>query len=85
MYIDLYSDEMVITVHRWFVNKAFLGDWLYTRLGDLAARVTPNLEGEISKPRATADTKLVSQKKSIDTIAREVMQGKWGNGAERKK
>ena len=25
-----------------------------------------------------------SGKKSVDTIAREVIQGKWGNGADRK-
>ena len=37
------SDEMVITVHRWFANKSCPGDWLYNRLGDLAARVTANL------------------------------------------
>ena len=24
-------------------------------------------------------------KKSVDEVAREVIQGKWGNGAERKK
>ncbi len=34
------SNEMVITVHRWFANKACPGDWLYNRLGDLAAKVT---------------------------------------------
>ena len=34
------ADEMVLTVHRWFANKACPGDWLYNRLGDLAARVT---------------------------------------------
>ena len=39
------SDEMVITVHRWFANKSCPGDWLYNRLGDLAARVTANLGG----------------------------------------
>lgn len=37
------SNEMVITVHRWFANKSCPGDWLYNRLGDLAARVTANL------------------------------------------
>lgn len=37
------SNEMVITVHRWFANKSCPGDWLYDRLGDLAARVTANL------------------------------------------
>lgn len=39
------SGEMVITVHRWFANKSCPGDWLYNRLGDLAARVTANLSG----------------------------------------
>lgn len=39
------SDEMVITVHRWFANKSCPGDWLYSRLGDLAARVTTQLGG----------------------------------------
>ena len=39
------DDEMVITVHRWFANKSCPGDWLYSRLSDLAARVTANLGG----------------------------------------
>lgn len=37
------GDEMVITVHRWFANKACPGDWLYSRLGNLAADVTAQL------------------------------------------
>ena len=36
-------DEMVLTVHRWFANKSCPGDWLYSRLGDLAAKVTDAL------------------------------------------
>ena len=44
----LKSDEMVITVHRWFANKSCPGNWLYTRLGDLAAKVTANLGGNTS-------------------------------------
>ncbi len=39
------SDEMVLTVHRWFANKSCPGNWLYARLGDLAAKVTANLGG----------------------------------------
>ena len=39
------SDEMVLTVHRWFANKSCPGDWLYARLGDLASRVTAQLGG----------------------------------------
>lgn len=38
-------DEMVLTVHRWFANKSCPGDWLYSRLGDLAKKVTANLSG----------------------------------------
>lgn len=37
------SDEMVLTVHRWFANKSCPGDWLYNRLGDLASKVTSSL------------------------------------------
>ena len=42
------SDEMVITVHRWFANKSCPGNWLYARLGDLATKVTANLGGDTS-------------------------------------
>lgn len=152
------SDEMVITVHRWFANKSCPGNWLYERLGDLAAKVTANLNGtapadtkkdtlyrvqvgaysvksnadsQLKKVKAAGfDTYMVkvgglykiqvgayskksnaetmqkrlkekgfdafittqsgsavaeTSKKSIDTIAREVLRGDWGNGAERKK
>ena len=44
------SDEMIITVHRWFANKSCPGDWLYNRLGDLAAEVTKRLSGTSSAP-----------------------------------
>ena len=36
-------DEMVLTVHRWFANKSCPGDWLYSRMGDLAKKVTAAL------------------------------------------
>lgn len=37
------SDEMVMTVHRWFANKACPGEWLYSRHGQIAAEVTKRL------------------------------------------
>ena len=37
------SDEMVLTVHRWFANKSCPGNWMYARMGDLAAKVTAAL------------------------------------------
>ena len=44
------ADEMIITVHRWFANKSCPGDWLYNRLGDLAAKVTSRLGGAAPQP-----------------------------------
>lgn len=39
------SDEMVLTVHRWFANKSCPGNWMYARMGDLAKKVTAQLGG----------------------------------------
>lgn len=51
------EDEMVLTVHRWFKNKACPGDWLYSRLGNVAAAVTQRLQSgekiENTKPQVT--------------------------------
>lgn len=47
------ADEMIITVHRWFANKSCPGDWLYNRLGDLAAKVTSRLGGGSEQPSGT--------------------------------
>ena len=41
-------DEMVLTVHRWFVNKSCPGNWMYARMGDLAEKVTAQLGGSAS-------------------------------------
>lgn len=43
------SDEMILTVHRWFKNKACPGDWLYSRLGKLAEIVTQRIGGSPTK------------------------------------
>ena len=40
------SDEMVLTVHRWFANKSCPGNWMYARMGDLAEKVTTALGGD---------------------------------------
>ena len=41
------SDEMVLTVHRWFANKSCPGNWMYARMGDLASKVTAALGGDV--------------------------------------
>ena len=62
------SNEMVMTVHRWFANKACPGEYLYSRHSAIAEAVNQ-----------------IIGLKSVDEIAREVIAGKWGNGAERKR
>ena len=69
------QDEMVLTVHRWFANKSCPGDWLYSRLGDVAAKVTANLSGVSTTPTTS---------KTTEEVAKEVIAGKWGNRQYRK-
>jgi hypothetical protein len=64
-------DEMVLTVHRWFANKSCPGDWLYSRLGDLAEKVTAAL-GSV----AVSDT--ASGTDDVKTIW-DYLYGKLGN------
>ena len=47
------ANEMVLTVHRWFANKSCPGDWMYQRMGDLAAKVTAKLGGAIKTSTPT--------------------------------
>ena len=42
------SGEMILTVHRWFANKSCPGNWLYSRMSDLAEKVTAVLGGSAS-------------------------------------
>lgn len=44
------SDEMLLTVHRWFANKSCPGNWMYARMGDLANKVTTRLGGGFTIP-----------------------------------
>ena len=118
------ADEMVLTVHRWFANKSCPGDWMYSRMGDLASKVTAKLGGSSASNPGTSggnvlyrvqtgafsnkanadamaaklkaagfDTYITTKsgtavssvaKKSVDELAREVIQGLWGNGQDRK-
>lgn len=49
-------DEMVITVHRWFASKSCPGDYIYARLGQMAAEVTARLSGYAAKAPANKET-----------------------------
>ena len=37
------SDEMLLSVHRWFARKSCPGNWLFGKLGDLAQAVNSQL------------------------------------------
>ena len=75
------SDEILITVHRWFDNKACPGDQLYNRLGDLARRVTEKLGGSEVKPkkptityRVYADNRWYNEVKGLGNVAGRAKQ-----------
>ena len=81
------SDEMIITVHRWFDNKACPGDWLYSRLGDLASKVTARLTGkeETKKEEKTVNIELNtlrrgSKGEQVKTIQRILYIRGWKDG-----
>lgn len=44
------SDEMVMTVHRWFANKSCPGDYLYNRHSQIAAEVNKLLNSAEKEP-----------------------------------
>ena len=50
------SGEMILTVHRWFANKSCPGNWMYARMGDLAAKVTAQLGGSGTDSKGGATT-----------------------------
>lgn len=66
------SDEMILTVHRWFANKSCPGDWMYARMGDLAQKVTAALGG-------TADLPEVEPVKDTERQIWDYLFGRIGN------
>ncbi len=62
------SDEMVITVHRWFANKSCPGNWLYARLGDLANQVTKQLGGSTTITKAGPQASALKNFSDADVI-----------------
>lgn len=55
------TDELLMTVHRWFANKACPGAYLYSRHGEIAAEVTRRLKGDEADMTAEDVKKLVAQ------------------------
>lgn len=94
------SNEMILTVHRWFSNKSCPGDYLYNKHSEIARITTERLQAdkkegsceEMGCPywvnnRCTKDTVIETpkeNKKTNEEIAKEVIKGLWGNGQARK-
>ena len=50
------TNEMVLTVHRWFdADKSCPGNWLMARMDDLATKVTAKLSGDEPSPEPTPE------------------------------
>ena len=69
------ADEMVLTVHRWFANKACPGAWMMARMSYLATRVTAALgetQENIEKPKTTS-----TQAMQVNSIGSEESRAKF--------
>lgn len=66
---------------------AFWAIWQYTSSAGTLDRDIANMDATAWKKYAKADSKpsVKPTKKSNDELAREVLDGKWGNGADRKR
>lgn len=64
------ENEMLITVHRWFANKSCPGNWLYNRLGELAATVTAQLADKpiIYRVQVGAFSNIENAKKYLENV-----------------
>ena len=67
------SNEMVITVHRWFANKNCPGDWLYSRLGDLANTVNKQLADD-NEYMYKGQVGAYKQKSNADAMLKKLKQ-----------
>ena len=81
--------EQNMTVHRWFANKSCPGDYLYERLGDIAAKVNAILDGkptpEPVPPLAAVTTVKEWQSAAIADgykFPKYGADGKWGTECE---
>lgn len=68
------SNEMVITVHRWFTDKSCPGDWLYSRLGDLANTVTKQLAGNNEEYMYRVQVGAYKKKSNADAMIKKLKQ-----------
>lgn len=66
------SNEMVLTVHRWFKAKACPGDWLMQRMNILADTVTQRLNKPVIPPAKPKEDKEMVDKTKVLLNGKEV-------------
>lgn len=59
------SNEMQITVHRWFANKSCPGDWLIGKMNDLVSKVNAKLNPAPAVAEKTTTSSKTTAKKTI--------------------
>ena len=70
-----------LTVHRWFANKACPGDYIFERLGDIAAEVNAKLEGTGTAQVPTAPATKVPYTVRITATNLRIRKGPGTNNA----
>lgn len=80
------SNEMLLTVHRWFASTACPGDWLMERMSDLASRVNAKLadrdylmKGDSGEAVKTMQTMLIACGYSCGSYGAD---GEFGDATE---
>lgn len=71
------KDEIVLTVHRWFANKSCPGDWMYSKMGELANKVNARLNSVVNVDNKEGASKVIyrvqtgsfSKKSNAKTLA----------------
>lgn len=72
-----------MTVHRWFANKACPGDYIYQRLGDIAAKVNAKLGAAGTAPvQPSAPVSSVPYKVRITATDLNIRKGPGTNNAK---
>lgn len=74
-----------MTVHRDFKNKACPGDYLMSKMSYIADEVNKLLGASNGSAVSWVVPSSNTHTKTLDEVAKEVINGKWGNGSERKK
>lgn len=74
-----------MTVHRWFSATACPGEYLFSRMGQIASDVNKLLNPVVKPTPTPVQTPVTPAKKSNEEVAMEIVKGVggWGNGLER--